>query len=239
MNNEQVSSNSIKLYLIIFICSLSLLITLFIYLVLSHKLEATNLKVESLIVPVVNTSKNNIESMPLNKDTYLLHSDEFISKFLTEYIVTRYTVSGNNTNEFSLNKLTNINNTSILQEASILRVTGNPPTPVWSPAYLDFLNKKDGELNEITELLKNNTTRTVEIISPPKKVNDWWIAEVEFIYKSPTTYTLSTARKEKYEIGFDILTRNPPSLRDMNQSSLQNPSSIFHIIVNHIKKTRL
>ncbi len=226
------------LWIIVVISAISLMISLFSSVVFFNSLDGSNLKVDALIIP--NTNKT--ETMPINNNTYRLNKDEFIEKFLTEYIVTRYTIVPSTyimNNNLELNNLTsNINyNSGILKQASVVGTSLEGST-IWSDAYFNFINGKDGELQAIQELMKQNISRSVRIISKPKKENDWWVAKVEFIYKNPSTYSVSAARKEVYEIRMDISSSE--NIRPTTFAfQYPNASSIFVIVVNYLKKTRL
>ncbi len=237
------TSTPLGLIAIISLCFVSLVITLFTALVLLDQVEDTNLKVNAMVVPVVNDSNNNLNAIPINEKSYFANEDYFISKLLIEYITTRYTVTGNTRtmSNYGNANLTpeSITNMSILKEASLMG--GNKPNYRWRDAYINFINKKDGELDEITTLVSQDTTRSVRIIKPPKKVKDWWVCEVEFIYKTPTTYSLASARKEHYEIRMNVVTisKNSKSkFKDITTAFYKNPSSIFLIGVNHINKIK-
>ncbi len=229
------------LWVLVILCFISITLGLFISLVFSDNLDSNKFNIEGIIVPEIKSTNKAINFIALkNNSITQANRTMFLQNMIKEYIVNRYTVVGSNyvmNKNLGLNKL----DSSSLVYGYILKVPSSKGynkegQKVWTDAYLNFLNKKDGELEEIKKLMKENTTRSVRILSLPKKEGDWWITDVEFIYKTPITYSFSEAKKEKYQIKMDI---NIYDLLPLNITTKLPASSIFKTQIKYLQKTKL
>lgn len=229
-------SSFAPLWIFIIVCFISITASLFIALSLSASLEDTNFTIDGIAVAKYKSTNDVISILPLKNSAIKEQGDEFIKRFLTEYIVNRYTVSGNNlVMETNLGYKTPNSiegNKGILLKLPSRMIRNG--MEVWTGAYTDFIKN---DLPEITKLMNENTTRSVRIISEPKQIGDWWVTTVEFIYRNPTTYSFSIAKKEKYEIRLNI---SKPNLKPINQVNLSFPAgNVFAIGIFEIQKIKL
>ena len=228
----------IYLWIIAFFCLVSVLISLFVSFVFSDNLSEDKFVIEGIMIPNVSNTEDNMQIIALtNQTTTSKEKNELLKNFLKEYIVNRYTVSGSAyemQNNLGLQDLNSLSSGFMLKYPSYRGIKNNEI--LWTDAYENFKNGKDGELAEINELMKNNTTRSVRILGEPKKNGDWWSVPVEFIYKTPINYSVENTRREKYQIDLDIIAAG---FRDIKSIKQGPASSIIKIYVMYIKKTKI
>ena len=223
------------LRILIVLCFLPILSALFVAISFSSSLEEDNFKIDGIAIAKYKNTPDEFDVIPLNNTIPSFKRSEFIKNYLKEYVVNRYTVSGNLE---EMNQSIGYSTPNTLNGGILLKLPSymgtQDDTPVWSSAYQDFLKI---DLPEIKALLDSNTTRSVRIISEPKKSGDWWSVTVEFIYRNPTTYSLSIARKEKYEIRLNIQFAG---IRPVNEIIPSFPAgSVFNTAIINIQKIKL
>lgn len=229
-----------EIWIIVSLCFISIITACLASFVYFNKFDKENFNVSGFVIPSFVDTKNAFEIMPLNSGAgSSKQRDEFRRQLIKEYIVNRYTVNGStfimeqNLGFQSLNNPVDKNG-SLLKNPGFIGFERDG-TPVWRNAYTNFVNGNDGELAEINALLKEGTTRSVRILTEPVKSRDWWITKVEFIYKTPTTLSLSDARKELYQIAISSKLIGIDTARFNGKDA----SSIFGFNVDYIQKTRL
>lgn len=238
----KLNSNASALSLIILSIfgTASILLSVFISNVLNQELESTNFKLNPIIISNFDNSKELFEITPLKSKAFSkLQIEDFTKKLIMEYITVRYTVNGSKymmLRDLGINdKNENSIYASILKLPSYNLLTGEYN----NQAYQSFKNAKNNEYNEIIKLLNENTTRSVKITKEPYRYKDKWKTEVEFIYKTPSTNSLSEALKEHWEINMEIEPlqrfRNIPSVKNIVNI---NPSSLFEFKINTFEKIR-
>ena len=238
MQSNKKSLSFFSLWIFIFLCFISIISALFIAISFSDSLNEENYTIEGLGIADYNSTSSAFKITPL-KNSAISDSDTekqtFTKNFLKEYVVNRYTVSGNIDNmEINLG----YKNPNTLQNGTILKYPSYKQTIngkiIWTNAYNDFI--KD-DLPEIQNLISTNTTRAVKIISGPKKIEDWWVLTVEFIYRNPTTYSLSIAKKEKYEIKLNISSKGVRPAEYINKNL--SAGNVFIVNIIDIQKIKL
>jgi hypothetical protein len=228
----------ISLWSLVFFCFISICIALCVSLVFSDNLERKNFDIEALVIPQISNTNENIDFIPLKTDaTSIEEARMFQQNFIKEYIVNRYTVINSSSLMNQNLALNDLSSPPVSKNGYLLKKPSYISKDNWYDAYLNFINGKDGELQEIQDLMKSNTTRSVRILSEPVREGDWWITNVEFIYKSPITYSFANTKKEKYEIKMNIESRGIVNISSV--ASYVPPSGIFKIFVKYIQKTRL
>lgn len=238
MTFKKENFNIVPLWILTFLCFISLCITLYISLVFSDNLESNVFDIEALVIPQITSTNENIRFVPLKSEASSKEEVVMFQKnFIKEYIVNRYTVIDSDSLMNQNLALNDLSSPPFSKNGYLLKSPSYIGANNWYDAYLNFMNGKDGELQEIQDLMKSNTTRSVRILSEPRKEGDWWVIDVEFIYKTPITYSFKDAKKEKYEIRINI-----DAMGILNVSSVPSyapPSSLFKILVKYIQKTRL
>ena len=232
-NKKYLSFTSVWFFA--FLCFICISISLFIAILFSDSLSEDFFTIDGLAIPQYTSTNNEFNVISFNNDSIPKNQrQQFTKNFIKEYIVNRYTISGNKANmeqNLGYSSPDTINNGIMLKLPSYEFVDGKIN---WTNAYKDFLKN---ELPEINELIESNTTRSVRIISEPQKINDWWVINVEFIYRNPTTYSLSIAKKEKYEIRLNISSYGIKSPDDINKNF--PAGSVFAIKIIDLQKRKL
>lgn len=236
MQKNKKSLSSISLWLFAFLCFICISLSLFIAILFSDSLSEDIFKIDGFVIPQYTSTNNEFTVISFNNDSIPQNQrQQFIKNFIKEYIVNRYTLSGNRANmeqNLGYTSPTTLNNGIMLKLPCIEGYKDNEI--VWTNAYNDFLKT---ELPQINELIEANTTRSVKIISEPQKINDWWVVNVEFIYRNPTTYSLSVAKKEKYEIRLNISSYGIKPSDDINKNF--PAGSVFAIKIIDLQKRKL
>ncbi|MCR5507044.1 MAG: hypothetical protein K6F04_04320 [bacterium] len=235
MQKDKKTLSFVPLKISIALCLVLILSALFIAISFSASLEEDNFKIDGIAVARFKNTNNEFEVIPFNNDIPSTRKQEFMKNYLKEYVVNRYTVSGNieeMNQSLGYNAPDSLNGGILLKYPSYMGTENGQP--VWTSAYQDFIKN---DLPEIKELLNSNTTRSVRILSEPKKSGDWWSITVEFIYRNPTTYSLSVARKEKYEIRLNIKSYG---IKQVDQINPYFPAgNVFATIIINIQKIKL
>ncbi len=229
------------LWILGFLCFISSIVLLYSASVFFNYLEEDNFKIQSLIIKNQNETDNNFSIIPLERQALGKKAkirNDFMKKLIVEYLINRYTVNNSKIlmeNNLGLESdIKDFNHGWLLKRPSILgfKADGSPDI---TNAYSHFINKSDGELQEIKDLMKNNITRTVEIIDMPQKKGDWWTTKVKFIYKTASIFNRKDAKTELYEIALHAVLKTV----DKKLINKKQPSSIFAFLVYNIQKTKL
>ena len=224
------------IWILIFLSFISIILSLFIAISFSDSLNEENFTIEGFGIAKYNSTNNEFTITPLKNDAISsIEKQTFTKNFLKEYVTNRYTVSGNTIN---MQKTLGYQTPTILNDGLMLKLPSyngsNNGSILWTNAYIDFLKT---DLPEIKELIDSNTTRSVRILSGPQKINDWWVLNVEFIYRNPTTYSLSIAKKEKYEIKLNISSQGIRPVEYINKNL--PAGNVFTVKVIDIQKIKL
>ena len=237
MQTNKKPLSFVFLWAFAFLCFICISTSLFIAILFSDSLSEDNFKIEGFTIPQYTSTDNEFNVIPFNNEAIPQNQRvQFTKNFIKEYIVNRYTVSEDPVNmeqNLGYSSPNTLNNGILLKLPCFDRYDENNGI-VWSNAYIYFLKN---ELPEINELIEKNTTRAVRIISEPQKINDWWITNVEFIYRNPTTYSLSIAKKEKYEIKLNISSYGIKLPNDINKNF--PAGSVFAIKIIDLQKRKL
>lgn len=234
-----LNKNINPIFILAFLCFLSVLLLFFTSTVFMEMLDETNknFKISGIVIP--QKDKIDFDVAPI-KTQYLSQKqqDEFIKLLIKEYITNRYSVNGSKfqmeKNLGIYNNLDNLNS----QNGILLKLPAFPVNTkkiAWYPSYNNFRTEKDGELKEIKNLMEKGVTRTVDFVTEPVKNGDWWSVKVNFIYRDKGIYSRRNARIETYQIDLFIL---PFGLR-VNVPFITKPSSVFVFQIEHIKKAIL
>lgn len=243
--NRKGKISLLSVWGIAIVCFASLSVLLISAFSLYDKISNDDLfKINSLVIPDYSQTDDGFRVMPINYEALKNNEherDEFLKMLVKQYIVNRYTVNGRPQfmeENLGLNNLGNIG-AGLVYGAKIkrpaIRGRNERGEVEFEDSYKDFLSGRDGERDEINNLLRDGTTRTVRIISEPKKVGDWMVTDVEFIYKTPTTYSLKDAKKEIYQISMVCRFAG----LDFANMVRYDASSIFVFIVEYINKTKI
>ena len=224
------------IWILIFLSFISIILSLFIAISFSDSLNEENFTIEGFGIAKYNSTNNEFTITPLKNDAISsIKKQTFTKNFLKEYVTNRYTVSGNTIN---MQKTLGYQTPTVLNDGLMLKLPSyngsNNDSILWTNAYIDFLKT---DLPEIKELIDSNTTRSVRILSGPQKINDWWVLNVEFIYRNPTTYSLSIAKKEKYEIKLNISSQGIRPVEYINKNL--PAGNVFTVKVIDIQKIKL
>ncbi len=236
MQSNKKNFSFIPLWILIIVCAICIVASLFISISLSDSLDENNFKIDGLSIAKYDSSKDSFKITSLNRNNIPKElRSEFTKNFLKEYVVNRYTVSGNDENlqqNIGYKSPKTLNGGLMLKLPSIKSFSNGEI--IGTNAYDDFLKN---DLPEIQELLKSNVTRSVKILTSPRKIDDWWTLNVEFIYRNPTTYSLDIAKKEKYEIKLNIENKG---IRNTENLAKNYPAGSFlEIYVIDIQKIKL
>ena len=239
MQSNKGQKSFVLLWIFIFVCAISLFTSLFVAILFSDSLEEDKFKIDGFVVPKYSSTSQIFNVMPLSRGSISKRMQvEFTKNFLKEYIVKRYTVSGDN---YNMDKTLGYEHPESLPNSCncgyILKLPSfyvNDGVVEWTNAYKDFLKN---DLPEIKALMESGITRSVKVLANPRKIDDWWVMKVEFIYRNPTTYSIDVAKKEKYEIKLYI---NEHGVRSLNRISRNLPAgNVFSISINDIQKIKL
>ena len=239
--NKRVSFALI--WVLAFICLIGFAILLLVsFSLYDNVFDKKNFSLSALLIPDYKNSSDEFRVTPINYDTLSNKKDrnEFKKMLVKQYIVNRYTVNGRNEimdKNLGLNSLGNIDVRTggvRLKRPSIKSIAENGQI-IFDEAYNNFMTGRDGEIKEIEQLIQENTTRSVRIVNEPRQDGDWIVTTVEFIYRTPTTYSFSDAKKELYQI------RMYCDFTGLNVQNFiqQDASSVFRFRVWQIKKERL
>ena len=232
-------------WIIAFVCFVSLSVLLITSFSLYDKVsDGRRFTINALVIPDYSATDDGFKIIPINYEALSNNErdrNEFLRMLVKQYIVNRYTVSSrteimeNNLGLSSLGDVrTGLRYGSKLKRPAIMGIDENNQ-PNFSLSYRDFISGKDGERDEINQLLRDGVTRSVRIISEPQKVDDWIVTDVEFIYRTPTTHSLSEARKEVYRIAVFCKLRG----LDFENMAQYDASSIFAFNVLYINKVKI
>ncbi len=236
MQSNKNSLSFTPLWAFAFVCFICISASLFIAILFSDSLSEDRFTIDGFAIPQYNSTSDEFKVIPFSNDSIPAGMrQQFTKNFIKEYIVNRYTVSGNPVNmeqNLGYSSPTTLDSGIMLKYPSIDGQKNDKI--IWTNAYKDFVNE---ELPEILELINTNTTRSVKIISEPQKINDWWVLTVEFIYRNPTTYSLSIAKKEKYEIRLNISFSGIKPVNNINKNF--PAGNVFAVKVIDLQKRKL
>lgn len=237
MPSNKKSLSFFSLWLFIILCFASIMTALFIAISFSSALDEDKFTIEGIGIAKYDSTADEFSIIPLKNNAITNEKQKqfFTKNFLKEYVTTRYTVSGDSLDmqqNLGYQTPNTLNGGLILKIPSYIQ-TSDDGKILWTNAYNDFLNN---DLPEIKSLLNSNTTRSVRILSGPQKVNDWWVLTVEFIYRNPTTYALSIAKKEKYEIRINMKSKGIRPTENINGIPAGN---VFITSIMDIQKINL
>lgn len=232
LQNKKISF--ILLGILSFICFISLITALLVSYILSDNLESDVFNMESVIIPVVKNTDDDFTITKMSMQISEKQRIAFLKKLIKEYISIRYTVNGS---DYLMSENLDYNNINTLSDKFFKVVSfdkiNDDSSVAWNNSYKSFASGKDSELEKIKTLLSENTTRSVRFLSEPYKDGDWWSVKVEFIYKSPITYSLSSAKKEKYIISLNA------QLNGLLSGTLPNPANLFKFKVYDLKQNKI
>lgn len=227
--------NSLVFLIILSLMSfISIMFSIFTGIVLNSSLESNVFKLNPVVIPKFENTDNMLKILPMKSAVITKHQiEDFTKKLIMEYITVRYTVNGSG---YMMMENTGIGDKSNNPfYGAILKIPSYiPETNSYNFAYNSFVSGKNNDVEEISNLMSQNITRSVKILSEPYRYNDRWKTLVEFVYKNPDTNFLSEAQRERWEINMEIGNIGGRSL----YSVPFNPSYIFAFEVKWIEKIR-
>jgi len=188
-----------------------------------------------------NKSDDIVKTKMLLSITDKSELEDITKKLIMEYITERYTVTGHK--DLSIQKFIHVNDSTKIKQSILISpriskvvLMGNGAYQIM-PATSSFI-KQDKE--EYLNLMKTNTTRSIEIIDLPKKNNkkDEWITRVKFIYKTPDIDYLKDAKKEVYDINMVVKMgdHNGNYINNAEFIKMYYPANIFNFTVIYLDR---
>ncbi len=236
--------------ILLFLCFLMIAINCLIAIVINDTLytgNVTNPKDANVnFIISLNEDYNKTDDIIKTKMLMSIDNNELedlIQKLIMEYLTERYTVTEHK--DLSIQKFIPVNagnkiKQSILIAPRISKVIlmGNGVYQLM-PATKDFINQ---DKVEYTNLLKEHTTRSVEIINTPKRKNgkkDEWITRVKFVYKSPNIDYLKDAKFEIYDINMVVKMGDNYGnyINNAEFIKMYYPANVFNFTVVYLDKT--
>lgn len=235
MNSNK--SGMILIFLSI-IALISITFSILTGITLQKSLEPNNFQLNPVLIPEFQNTNTLFSTTPMKRTAFTpTELNDLTKKLIIEYITIRYTVTGSS----YLSRINQgIGDTDFQStNASVLKLPSLDKYNNYTSAYSSFISGKDNDMAKITKLLSEKTTRSVRILKAPYKYQDRWRTEVEFIYKTPSTNSITEATKEKWEIDMELepLTGFRPMSTILNYLR-NNPSSLFGWSVKWIYKRR-
>ncbi len=230
------SKNSLAMIILLSVVStVSILFAVFTALNLNASLDEKVFKLNPVVIPKFQNSDKLMQVFPM-KSAVITKSqmEDFTKKLIMEYITTRYTVNGS---QFSMMRATGIGSdvNNMLNGAILKFPSYIPATNSFTLAYNSFISGKNNDADEIRNLMAQNITRSVKIITEPYRYKDRWKTLVEFIYKMPDTNFIADAQRERWEINMEISELRG---RRMGDEVPPMPSYVFGFNVKWIEKIR-
>ena len=142
MTFKKEISHTIIVWILAFLCFISISITLYISLVFSDSLESKNFNIEALIIPQITDTNKNISFIPLKSEASSKEEARmFQQNFIKEYIVNRYTVINSSSLMNQNLALNDLSSAPISRNGYLLKKPSYISENNWYDAYLNFMKK--------------------------------------------------------------------------------------------------